>query len=113
MASDLPPLPPEDQALLERLAVRAVELHMEVPAILALETAKPVSVIASQALIFFEPMIQALFRLSDYRRLTALLERRDVMESLIRLIEHEAERARAERDQAKRAARTPDGGRRG
>jgi len=113
MASELPPISLEDQALLERLATRVVELHMEVPAILALETAKPVTVIASQALIFFEPMIQSLFRFSDYRRFTALLERRDVMESLIRLIEQQAERDRARRDETRRAARTPDGGRRG
>ena len=108
MASELPPLSPEDQALLERLARRVVELRMEVPAILALESSKPMTVIASQALIFFEPMIQSLFRFSDYRRFTALLERRDVMEALIRRIEDEAERARARRAEARRA---PGGGR--
>src|SRR5262245_57033967 len=112
MASELPPLSPEDEALLDRLATRVVELHMEVPAILALETAKPVNVIASQALIFFEPMIQSLFRFADYRRFTTLLERREVMESLIRRIEQGSERARAQRDQARRAARTPHGDRR-
>ena len=77
---------------------------MEVPAILALETSKPMTVIASQALIFFEPMIQSLFRFTDYRRFTALIERRDVMESLIRRIEAAAERARTQRDEARRAA---------
>ena len=112
MASELPPLPPEDEALLDRLATRVVELHMEVPAILALESAKPVNVIASQALIFFEPMIQSLFGFTDYRRFTALVERRDVMESLIRRIEQGSERARAQRAEA-RAARPPHGDRRG
>jgi hypothetical protein len=104
MASEPPPLPPEDEALLDRLAVRVVELHMEVPAILALETTKPMTVIASQALIFFEPMIQSLFRFTDYRRFTGLIERRDVMESLIRRIEAESERTRALKDDARRAA---------
>ncbi|MGH7730826.1 MAG: hypothetical protein ACRENJ_06180 [Candidatus Eiseniibacteriota bacterium] len=107
-SSALPPLTAEDQALLDRLATRVVELHMEVPAILALETSKPMTVIASQALIFFEPMIQSLFRFTDYRRFTALVERRDVMESLIQRIEAEGERMRAQRAQARRAA----GGRR-
>ena len=104
MASDPQPLSAEDEALLDRLATRLVELHMEVPAILALETAKPMTVVASQALIFFEPMIQSLFRFADYRRFVALIERRDVMESLIRRIEAEAEKARAQRDEARRTA---------
>jgi len=104
MGSDPLPLRPEDEALLDRLAVRVVELHMDVPAILALETSKPMTVIASQALIFFEPMVQSLFRFTDYRRFTALVERRDVIESLIRRIEAEAERWRARRDETRRAA---------
>ena len=112
MVSEPPPLSAQDEALLDRVAARAVELHMEVHAILALETAKPVTVVASQALVFFEPMIQSVFRFSDFRRFTALVERRDVMESLIRRIEERAERARVERAEARRA-RTPDGRRRG
>jgi len=109
MASEPLPLSDEDQALLDRVAARVVELRMEVPAILALETASPLSVVASQALIFFEPMIQSLFRFSDYRRFTSLVERREVIESLTRRIEAVAEEARATRAAARRAA----GGRRG
>lgn len=113
MASEAPTLSAEDQALLDRLAARVVEMRMEVPAILALETAKPMTVVASQALIFFEPLIQSLFRFSDYRRFTALIERRDVMESLIRCIEDRAEQARTQRDQARRASQASRDGRRG
>jgi hypothetical protein len=105
MAPELPALSPEDEALLERLATRVVELRMEVPAILALETAKPVNVIASQALIFFEPLIQSVFGFAGYRRFTTLIERRDVMESLLTRIEQGSEQARARRAEAKRAAR--------
>ncbi len=109
MASEATPLTPEDEALLDRLAGRVLELRMEVPAILALETSRPLTVIASQAMIFLEPMIQALFRLTDYRRFSTLIERREVVESLIRRIEAGAERARAARDERRRAA---GGGRR-
>ncbi len=104
MASEPLPLSEQEQALLDRVAARVVELHMEVPAILALETAKPLTVVASQSLIFLEPMIQSLFRFSDYRRFTALVERRDVMEALIRRIEAESERVRSQRAAARRAA---------
>lgn len=96
MASEAP-LAPEDTALLERLAARVVELRMEVPAILALETGKPLSVLAGQAMGFFEPMVQSLFSFPDYRRWAALIERRDAIEALILRIEDRADRAREER----------------
>ena len=104
---------PEDEALLDRLATRVVELHMEVPAILALESGRPLGFLASQAMVFFEPIARALFRLPDYRRLAALVERRETVEKLLTKIEaraDEAQRARraaaAER-RARRAASKP------
>jgi hypothetical protein len=93
MASD-PALTAEDQALLDRVARRVVELHAEVPAILTLESARPLTMIASQAMIFFEPMVQALFRFRDYRRFAALIERRESVELLIQRIERAAAEAR-------------------
>lgn len=81
---------PEDMDLLRRLAARVAELRMETPAILTLETARPVSLVAGQAMLFFEPFVQSLFRLSDYRRYAALAERRDALETLMRLIEEAA-----------------------
>ena len=86
----------DDRALLERLARRVVELRLETPALLTLETARPLSVIAGQAMLFFEPFAQALFRLPDYRRVAALVERREALEALSALIE----RATDEREQA-------------
>jgi len=97
------PLSPEDQALLERLARRVVELRLETPAILTLETARPLSVVAGQAMLFFEPFAQALFRFDDYRRLAALVERRAAIEALTRLIETGADA----RERAHHAARPP------
>jgi hypothetical protein len=91
------PLGAEDLALLDRLAARVVELKLEVPAILTLESVRPLTVIASQAMIFFEPMVQSLFRFSDYRRFTALIERREVPGLLVERIERAAEAARAKR----------------
>jgi len=85
--SEAAALAPEDRALLARLAARVVELRLETPAILTLETARPLSVVAGQAMLFCEPFAQALFRFSDYRRLAALVERRDALETLTRLIE--------------------------
>lgn len=95
MASAPDALAPEDEALLERLAGRIVELRLEVPAILTLESARPVSLLAGQAMIFFQPVAQALFRLSDYQRFAALIENRGAIERFVQLIERKAEERRA------------------
>lgn len=98
------PWTPEDQALLDRLADRIVELRVETAAILTLETAKPMAFLASQAMVFFEPIVQALFRFSDYQRISRLLERRESIESLTQLIEARA----AARSRTGRAAPVPE-----
>ena len=102
----------EDLALLERLAQRVVTLRMEVPAILALEGGSPVSLLAGQTMIFFEPLVQALFRLPDYRRYALLVERREALRALAGMIERladEREAARGREAAARRAARRGPG----
>ena len=108
MASSSPPLRAEETALLARVASRVVELHLEVPAILALEGGRPLSLLAGQSLIFFEPVVTALFRLDGYRRFATLIERREAIGELTAMIEaraDEAHRARREAAAARRAAR--------
>ncbi len=109
MASEGQELSAEDRALLERVAARAVELHLEVPAVLALESLRPLSFAASQALLFFEPFAQALLGLGDYRRFARLIERREALEELVRLIEQRADGARPGRGGSAAAARGRDG----
>jgi hypothetical protein len=84
-------LAPEDRALLERLAQRIAELRCETPAILTLETARPLSVVAGQAMLFLEPIAQMLFRFTDYRRVAVLVEQRAALDLLVQLIEQAAD----------------------
>ena len=58
---------------------------------------KPLALLASQTLAFFEPIVQSLFHLSDYRRFAALVERREALEALIVMIEARADAARSAR----------------
>jgi hypothetical protein len=109
MGSDVPHLAPEDRLLLERVAKRVVELRLEVPALLTLESARPLSVVASQAMIFFEPLVQALLRIDDYRRFALLAERREALETLARMIEQRAEEAHETRRSARASRRARDG----
>jgi hypothetical protein len=102
-----PAFAPEDLDLLDRIAARVVELRMETPAILTLEGGRPLTLVASQAMIFFEPMVAAFFRLPDYRRFATLVERRETVEHLLQRIESRAEAARDERAAARRASAGP------
>jgi hypothetical protein len=92
----------EDRALLDRVAVRVVELRMELPALVTLESSRPVSLLAGQAMVFFQPFVQALFRFPDYQRFAALVERREAIAALIERIEARADEAH----EARRAKRT-------
>jgi hypothetical protein len=101
-------LSPEDERLLDRLAEFAVSRRMTVPAILFLESVKPLSFLGSQALYFFEPMVRALFTVPEYERFAALMERRENIEVLLVKIEtkdESARRAEKERKAQERAAR--------
>lgn len=75
--------------------------RMTVPAILLLESVKPLSFLGSQALVFFEPMVRAFFTVPDYDRAAALLERRESLEALLVRIEARDEMARRDEREAK------------
>ena len=85
--------------------------RMTVPAILFLESVKPLSFVGSQALHFFEPMVTAVFTVPDYERFAALMERRENLETLLVAIERKdeavrlEERERRDRERAEKKAR--------
>jgi len=102
---------PEDDRLFDRIAEATVRYRMTVPAILFLESVKPLSFVGSQALYFFEPMVRAIFTIPDYERFAALMERRENFEALLVAIEQKDEAARREererrdRERAEKKAR--------
>lgn len=77
----------EEHAVLEKLAHKTVDKGMTVPAILFLESIKPLNFITSQALVFFEPIVQSIFNFRDYDNLRTALEKRESIEILLRKIE--------------------------
>jgi hypothetical protein len=86
----------QDRALLDRVAERVVSLRLEVPALLTLEGGRPLSLLAGQAMIFFEPLVSAFLRWPDYRRFAQLIERREALDLLMERIEARAEESRAQ-----------------
>jgi len=107
MASEALEITADESRVLERLADRVVELRMEIPALLTLETARPLSLLAGQTMVFFEPVVQALFRAPDYRLYASLIERREALEVLARMIETRADDAHARRRAAREGAKKP------
>ena len=87
-----------DEKLFDVVARRVVQYRMEVPAVLFLESVRPMNFVGSQTLVFFAPLVQAFFPLPQYERFAKLLEDRDNLDRLARCIEREADRRRVSRD---------------
>jgi hypothetical protein len=85
-------LPPEDAALLDRIAARIVALGMATPAIFFLESVRPLNFVASQAMVFFGPLATAILPRAEYERLARILEDRASIEALLVRIEERLER---------------------
>ena len=84
---DKPPLSEREEQVMSRLAAKIVEWKMTVPAILFLESVKPLNFIGAQMMIFFEPFVQTLFNLRDYDTFREMMERRENVERLLLKIE--------------------------
>jgi hypothetical protein len=80
-------LPAEEDAVLDKVARKVVDRRMAVPAIVFLESVKPLNFIGSQAMVFFEPIVQTLFNLKDYDTFRCALEKRESIEILLLKIE--------------------------
>jgi hypothetical protein len=81
------PLTEEDRVLLQRLALTIVARRMGVPALLFLNSMKPLNYIGSQAMTFLRPFLTPLFNRADYERLTRIFERRTGLSALADSIE--------------------------
>ncbi|MCG9126800.1 hypothetical protein JT359_04295 [Candidatus Poribacteria bacterium] len=77
----------EQRALLEKLAEWIVRKNLTTPAILFLETGKPLNFLGSQLLIAFSPFVQAFFKGEQYQKVALILEKDENVELLIKLIE--------------------------
>ncbi len=78
----------DERALLDKVAKKVIEWKMAVPAIMTLESVKPLNFIGAQAMIFFEPIVQTLLNLKDYDTFRGMLERRESVEMLLLRIEY-------------------------
>ncbi|MFH1700330.1 MAG: hypothetical protein ABIE07_07050 [Candidatus Zixiibacteriota bacterium] len=86
-AKDPNKIPPNEDAVLEKVAEKVIQWRMAVPAIMFLESVKPLNYIGAQAMVFFQPIVQSVFTIKDYDDLRQALERRENIENLLQKIE--------------------------
>ena len=80
-------LTPQQEEMLTKIAQKVVSWKMSVPAILFLESVKPLNYVGSQMMAFFEPFVQAIFSWKDYDEVRNMMEERGTVEKLLQRIE--------------------------
>ncbi len=73
--------------LMNRLAERVVQMRMTTPAILFLESVRPLNYVGSQVMVFFAPIVRGFFGLPEWDELRLVLERRESIGYFLDLIE--------------------------
>ncbi|MFQ5964738.1 MAG: hypothetical protein ACE5KZ_10680 [Candidatus Scalinduaceae bacterium] len=86
-AIDVAKLENDDIVLIKRLADYVVRRKMSVPAIMFLESVRPLNFIGSQVMLFFKPILTHFFSKDEYNRISDILEKREVIDILISEIE--------------------------
>jgi len=115
-SAPLPPfeetITPRQRELMERLAERVVQMRMSTPAILFLESVRPLNYVGSQVMVFFAPVVRGFFGLPEWDEMRLVLERRESIGWFLNKIEEkegillaEEERVKAEQQAAKKAAK--------
>ena len=90
-------MPNEAQSrAVERLASVIVRFGLTVPALLAIESVRPLSFVSSQLMYMMSPSIAALFTAADWDALASLLEDRRGIDFLLDRIEALDDARRAE-----------------
>lgn len=85
-----------EEELVERVAATVVARRMTVPAVLFLESVKPVAFVGAHAMHALTPLVAALGPGKLWRQAAELAEDRDKLEEVLRRIErHEADRQHA------------------
>lgn len=74
-------------ALISKLADFVVKRNMSVPAIMFLESVRPLNYVGSQTMVFFKPILSRFFTRDEYDKLATILENREVIDLLIKEID--------------------------
>ncbi|MGR3219589.1 MAG: hypothetical protein ACUZ8H_07210 [Candidatus Anammoxibacter sp.] len=76
-----------ENEFLERVASGITKRKLAAPALLFLETFKPLNYIGNQTMVFFRPFVSMIFPIIKYDKMLNVLERRKSISRLIELLE--------------------------
>ncbi len=77
-----------DRGLLERMADFLIRRRVAEPAIVLLETCRPLNFVSAQVLVFLRPFVHLVYKKrEEYDRFTELLEKRAALSAFIEIIE--------------------------
>jgi hypothetical protein len=82
------PFSDEDKALLGKIADAVVKRQMATPAIMFLESVRPLNFLGSQAIIFFQPVVNFVISTTELEKFAIILEKRSSIPYLIEVIEN-------------------------
>ena len=90
----------EADALLDKIADGIVRRRLAVPAVLFLETCKPLNFVGSQARMAFHPFVTAFVKGDEFRKVALLMEKDANVEELLQRIERREGSATADAERA-------------
>lgn len=90
---------------METIAKEIVQRQLTVPAIIFLETIKPLSFLGNQLLIFANPVVSLVVRTGNYYKFVRMIEDRENVEKLTVAIEEENALEVQRKDEMKKARR--------
>ncbi|MGR3180051.1 MAG: hypothetical protein ACUZ8E_18575 [Candidatus Anammoxibacter sp.] len=76
-----------ESEFLEEVATSITKRKLAAPALLFLETFKPLNYIGSQTMVFCRPFVSMIFPILKYDKMLKVLEKRDSIGRLIKLLE--------------------------
>ena len=79
----------EEKELIDKLANEIVKRRLDTVAITFLESVKYLNFISSQTMVFFKPIVDAIFPTQMYDKIQQILEKRGSIEQLIQSIERQ------------------------
>lgn len=108
MFESLGPVSPEEiseerkDEIINKLADGIVKRRLSAPIIMFLESVKPMNYLGSQLMIFFEPIVLAIFNVTQYREIAVILEERGSIERILIAIERIDDEDKTKRNEEKR-----------
>ena len=73
----------KEEVVVEKVCNEIVKRHVTLPAIVMLETFRPLNYLGSQLMHFFQPIISSILTIDGYSDFTTLLEKRESVDYII------------------------------